>query len=366
MGDWPNNAAAVDAEWLDGVLRRNGVLSGAKIAGVAAADLGLGVGIMGEVSRLSIDYDKAEAGGPPSLISKFPTADPTNLGVARALSFYPREVAFYTKLAQYSPIRTPRLFHAELDMADHSFVLLLEDMGGATILGDQVAGLTPAQAEAAITAIGRLHGAWWGKVDTGGMDALFDFANPQYGAAVQAGYQGFLVPALSNFADCYSDYTKKTAEGLAPVAARVIKDLASGARTFLHGDYRADNLLFGPGLGDDGIAAVDWQISGRGGPLYDVAYLICNSVPTAYRQQAEKVLLRRYHDTLLQMGVEGFTYDDCWEAYRFAVLCGLFVAVFTTGGMDLGNQRGLEMVRAVARRVDAAVTELQVGDLLPR
>jgi hypothetical protein len=365
MGDWPGNSAEVNAEWLDGVLRRNGVLSDAAIRRVSAANLGVGVGIMAEVSRLSIAYDKAGTGAPPSIISKFPTADPTNLGVARALYFYPREVAFYTKLAQYSPIRTPRLLHAQLDMTDHSFALLLEDLRDATP-GDQIAGLTPAQAEAAITAIGRLHGAWWGKVDAGDMDALFDFAGAQYGAAVQAGYQAFLGPALSNFAGFYSDYTKKTAEALAPVAARVIKELSSGARTFVHGDYRADNLLFGPGLGDDGLAAVDWQISGRGGPLYDVAYLICNSVPTAYRQQAEKTLLRRYHDTLLQMGVEGFSFDDCWEAYRFAVLCGLFVAIFTTGGMDLGNQRGLEMVRAVARRVDAAVTELQVGDLLPR
>jgi hypothetical protein len=365
MADWPNNAAAVEAGWLDGVLRRSGVLSKARITGVTAADLGLGVGIMGEVSRLTIAYDKPEPGAPASVIGKFPTADPTNRGVARMLSFYPREVAFYAKLAQHSPIRTPRLFHAELDMSDHSFVLLLEDMGGAT-LGDQIKGLTPAQAEAAISAIGRLHGAWWGKVDSGDMDALFDFANPHYGAAVQAGYQGFLAPALSNFADCYGDYTRKTAEGLAPVAARVIADLSSRHRSFLHGDYRADNLLFAPGLGDDGIAAVDWQISGRGGALYDVAYLICNSVPTAYRQQAEKTLLRRYHDTLLKMGVQGFTYDDCWQAYRLAVLCGLFVAIFTTGGMDLGNQRGQEMVRAVARRVDAAVTELQVGDLLPK
>jgi hypothetical protein len=365
MGDWPRNSAAVDAGWLDAALRRNGVLSDARVTRVSAADLGLGVGIMAEVSRLSIGYDKPASGAPASVISKFPTADPTNLGVARALYFYPREVAFYTKLAQYSPIRTPRLLHAELDMADHSFVLLLEDMHGAT-RGDQIAGLTPGQAEAAITAIARLHGAWWGKVDSGDMDALFDFGSPQYGAAVQAGYQAFLAPALSNFADCYSEYTKRTAEALAPVAARVIKDLSSGARTFVHGDYRADNLLFGPAAGDDGIAAVDWQISGRGGPLYDVAYLICNSVPTAYRQQAEKALLRRYHDTLLQMGVAGFSFDDCWGSYRFAVLCGLFVAIFTTGGMDLGNQRGLDMVRAVASRVDAAVGELQVGDLIPR
>ena len=364
MADWPKSSAAVNAEWLDGVLRRSGGLSRGTIAAVAADKLGEGVGIMAEVSRLSITYDKADRGVPASLIGKFPTADPVNLGVARALYFYPREVTFYTKLAQYSPIRTPRLFHAELDMTDQSFVLLLEDLRGAT-MGDQVAGLTPPQAEAAITAIGRLHGTWWGKVDSGDMDALFDFASPQYGAALQNGYQAFLAPALGNFADCYSDYTKKTAEAMAPVAARVIKQMASGARTFLHGDYRADNLLFGPALGEDGIAAVDWQISGRGGPLYDVAYLICNSLPIEYRQEAEQALLRRYHDTLLRMGVTGFSFDDCWQAYRFAVLCGLFVAIFTTGGMGVGNRRGLEMVRTAVRRVDAAVSELQVGDLLP-
>lgn len=88
-------------------------------------------------------------------------------------------------------------------------------------------------------------------------------------------------------------------------------------------------------------------------------------MPTHYRQQAEKDLLRRYHDTLLRAGVEGFSFDRCWEAYRFAVLCGLFVAIFTSGGMDLGNQRGIDAMRALARRIDAAVTELQVGDLIP-
>ena len=364
MGDWPGNSEAAGAEWLDGVLRRNGVLSRARINHVSAARLGAGIGLMAEVSRLSIGYDKSESGAPASLIGKFPTSDPTNLGVARALYFYPREVAFYSKLAQHSPIRTPRLFHAQIDMTDHSFVLLLEDLPHAST-GDQIAGLTPAQAEAAISAIGRLHGTWWNKVDSGDMDALFDYADSRYGVAVQAAYQDFLAPALGNFADCYCDYTKDIAERLAPVAARVVGDQASGARSFLHGDYRADNLLFGPALGDDGLAAVDWQVSGRGGPLYDVAYLICNSVPTAYRQQAEQRLLRRYHDTLLRMGVTGFSFDDCWKAYRQAVLCGLFVAIFTTGGMGVGNQRGLEMVRIAARRIDAAVSGLEVGDLLP-
>ncbi|MGD9880956.1 MAG: phosphotransferase [Reyranella sp.] len=365
MGEWPKNAASVQPGWLDGVLRGNGVLRGSRIVGVTATDVGTGVGIMGEVARLSLEYDKPGNGAPATVVGKFPTADPTNLGVARALYFYPREVAFYTKLAQHSPIRTPRLLHADLDMGDHSFVLLLEDLRDVTH-GDQIAGLSPVQAEAAVTALARLHGAWWGKVDGPGLETLFDFANPDYGAAVQAGYQGFLGPAPERCGDCYSPYTRKVAQGLAPVAARAVKQISSSWRTLLHGDYRADNLMFGAGLGQDGVAAVDWQISGKGGALYDVAYLVCNSMPLAYHQKAEKDLLHRYHDTLLQSGVQGFTFEDCWNAYRFAVLCGLFVAIYTTGGMDVGNERGLNAMRAIARRVDAAVSQLEVGDLLPR
>ncbi|MBS0519838.1 MAG: phosphotransferase [Proteobacteria bacterium] len=354
----------MNAEWLDAVMHGNDVLSDARVTDVTAAQLGMGVGVMAEVSRLSIGYDRMEDGAPATVISKFPTPDPTNIKVARALHFYPREIAFYTKLAQYSPVRTPRLFHAELDMTDHRFVLLLEDIRNA-VLGDQIAGLTPSQAEAAVTAIGRLHGAWWGKVDSGEMDALFDFSDARYREAVQAAYQDFLAPAFANFPDCYSDYTRRTAERLAPVAAQVILEQSSGARSFLHGDYRADNLLFGPALGADGIAAIDWQVSGRGGPLYDVAYLLSNSLPTSDRRQCEKALLRRYHATLLQMGVTGFSFGDCWNAYRLAVLRGLFVAVFGTGGMDLGNQRGRTMAHVMARRIDAAIADLKVADLLP-
>src|SRR5436190_24232821 len=98
MGDWPKSSAAVNAEWLDDVMHHNGVLASARVTSVKAANLGLGVGIMGEVSRLTIGYDGVEEGAPASIIGKFPTADPTNLGVARSLFFYPREVAFYTKL----------------------------------------------------------------------------------------------------------------------------------------------------------------------------------------------------------------------------------------------------------------------------
>jgi hypothetical protein len=340
----PASSTDVSVEWLTDKLRQSGAIDSAAVTGIETKNIGEGIGIMGEVVRMMPTYDKPETGAPKSLVGKFPTQDPTNLAIAKSLYFYPREVAFYTQLAQYSPVRTAALYHADLDMTDHRFVLLLEDFAEAQ-LADQIAGTTPEQTETALQQIARLHGAWWGKVDGDEMAALFDFANPEYCAAVEAAFQGFLAPAFDNFPDCYSDYTRQVAEAIAPQAARVISELSKTARTFCHGDFRADNLMYGPSLGDDNFALLDWQISGRGGALYDVAYLICNSVPTAYRQEAERDLLRQYHQALMSHGVENYSFDECWEAYRAAVMCGLFVAVFTSGGMDLGNERGVELAR---------------------
>eukprot|EP00741_Cyanophora_paradoxa_P004644 tig00000821_g4507.t1 len=48
-----------------------------------------------------------------------------------------------------------------------------------------------------------------------------------------------------------------------------------GLRTLVHGDYKAGNILFGEGYAD--VAAVDFQWTGMGPPIADVAYLILSS-----------------------------------------------------------------------------------------
>ena len=214
-------------------------------------------------------------------------------------------------------------------------------------------------------ALGALHGSWWGKVDSEQMVAMFDYANPEYGAAVQAGYEAFLEPALEKFGWLFSDYTKEVARALGPRTAQLLADMNADNRTLVHGDYRLDNLLFHPDLGEHGVAAVDWQISGRGSGLYDVAYILCNSVPTALRRQREEPLLREYHATVCDLGATDYSFEQCWLEYRRAVLSGLFVVIYTCGGMDLGNERGLAFVTEAAKRVDAATLDLKTGEVMP-
>jgi hypothetical protein len=365
MGNIPGNSKDVTAGWLTDVLRNSGTIKDASVSGFDGKNLGEGYGLMGEVVRLNLEYDQPEDGAPRSVIGKFAAEDVVNLGVAKSMFFYPREVGFYTQLAPYSPVRTAKYYHADLAMPDQDFVLLLEDFDTAT-RGDQVAGTTPEQTELAMTEIAKLHGAWWGKVDEGPMTELFDFTNPEFLAAVQDGYQAFVEPSLENFADYYSDYTAKVARELGPKTVEFLSNFNGKRRTFVHGDFRADNMMFGDIADSNGFALLDWQISGRGSGLYDIAYLICNSVPREYRKQAEQDLLKNHHATLMEMGVEDYSFDECWEDYRTAVLSGLYVAVYASGGLDLGNERGVELAKAALRRVDAAVNELQVGEFLPK
>ena len=55
-----------------------------------------------------------------------------------------------------------------MDHAANAYLLVLEDLGSLTA-GDQVRGVTQAQAQAAVETIGRLHACWW---ETPALEAL--------------------------------------------------------------------------------------------------------------------------------------------------------------------------------------------------
>lgn len=63
-------------------------------------------------------------------------------------------------MAPHSPLRIPRCYYSVLDTENGDYILILEDVSDNTI-GDQVKGLTPEQACAAIQAIAPFHAHWW-------------------------------------------------------------------------------------------------------------------------------------------------------------------------------------------------------------
>ncbi len=83
------------------------------------------------------------------------------------------------------------------------------------------------------------------------------------------------------------------------------------------------------------------------------------------RRVHEMALLRMYHDELVMHGVGSYSFERCLEDYRFAMLNGLFRMVVVLG---TGNMRA-EQVRShrdlIWPRYQAAILDLDVGELLP-
>ena len=84
----PATMDEVTPEWLTAALRQGGCLGQAAVIAAPRVQIGQGVGILGELARITLQYDRSEPGAPRTLIAKIPTADPGGRGIAEMLGFY--------------------------------------------------------------------------------------------------------------------------------------------------------------------------------------------------------------------------------------------------------------------------------------
>jgi len=225
-------------------------------------------------------------------------------------------------------------------------------------------GASAEQTRRAIRTIAKLHGAFWNKTDQPPLNGYHDFLAPKRGVLVQLVYLANLAPALEKFGSFFSDDVRRVAETYCSRIADHIERAAAGPKTFSHGDFRLDNMFFAADAADD-VAMIDWQISGINSPLYDVAIFLGSSVTTEVRRQIEREVLEEYTGIIGEMGVEGFTFEECWRLYRESALAGLLVVVFACGGLDLSDEGGRQMIEVGLQRSLAAIEDLDAGACMP-
>ena len=320
---------------------------------------------MGTLLRCQLAYDESPSVGPRTVIVKLASSDPQSLRINRRLRLYQREHAFYRRLASNVPIRSPHLFYGDLDQSGQQFVLVLEDLGNMA-RGDQVQGVSGAQALTAIRMIARMHGQFWNRVDRPPLTGFYDNTRPEVRPFAQLVYLAHLPAMLNKFSHLFSEPMRKLAESFGVRLADYVEDFAAGPKTFAHGDFRADNLFFGvDDNGNDDFAAVDWQACGINSSLYDVAYFMGGSVPTDIRRQIEQEALEEYYRIVVEMGAQEFSFADCWQLYRKSMLAILFAAVIAGGGLGFGNERRLRLFEHSARRFLTAIEDLDAAEFLP-
>lgn len=361
----PTSAAQLTPEWLTAALRSSGALpAGARVAKCEASALGAGGGLIGVVAKARLEYSGDAEGAPRTLIAKFPSPIAANRAVAETYDMYGREVRFYQRLSATTSLPHPRCYFAAQAPTGSDFVLLLEDLGDRRI-GDQRAGSDLADAQIVIDAMAAFHAESFGRTDEPRFAWVTSHANERQIAGMEAGFAFGWPRFLEQFADAIPPRVRAFGARVGPSTRDVLERLCSGPQVIAHADFRLENMFFAARPEQPPFAIVDWQSITKSSPGQDLAYYLTQSVKMEVRRAHERDLLARYLDGLRAGGVRSYDEAQLWHDYRLGALYLLDYAVTIAATLDLANERGAAIARALSERSCAALDDLECEQLLP-
>jgi hypothetical protein len=240
---------------------------------------------------------KVDSGGvlPDTLFCKLAPFDVKQRAFIDTTGIGVMEGRFYESLASEVPVRLPRCWHAAV--AGRAYVMVLEDLdaAGCTWVAD------PAST---VEELAKLQAMFWesprvtadlawvperaGFGDSGGKGSDAAHAAAQFVRVALDRFGHEMPPVFNAIGNLYADHT-----------AEILDLWDEGERTFIHGDPHGGNLF------DDGgrTGFYDWAMCSRSPGMRDVAYYLCNSVPSDTRHAIEGELLELYRHTLSANGV---------------------------------------------------------------
>ena len=366
MGDsadlgYPAGPDELPPDWYTRALRSTGTIDGATTVTASSAEaIGVGVGILSLLWRVELAYEGGE--GPATAVLKLPHTVAGARQTADAFNFYCREVNFYRDAGPRTPLGTPVLYASNYDPGTKDFVLLLEDMGGRTLY-DQLDGCTVDHALVAAKELAAHHAWYWNDQEIVDADWTVRTCDPPNPQALPPTLRQSWPLIESEFAHLLPGRMFEAARRMPDVCGELLERLSEPPMTLLHGDYRLDNLFFDPGA-EDPVVAIDWQICGLGRAPYDIAYFMSQSLTPEDRKGADELVLRAYHNALMAGGVEDYSFEQCWEDYRLAIL---FCACYplNAGALDLVNDRARALFEAMLTRSASAILDLDALELMP-
>ena len=130
-----------------------------------------------------------------------------------------------------------------------------------------------------------------------------------------------------------------------------------GERTLIHGDDHIGNLF----QEDGRTGFYDWAVACQYPGMRDVAYFLCNSMPTEVRRANEEALIARYRAGLAERGVT-LADELAHEQYRLFSIYS-WIAATTTAAMG-SKWQPEDVSRRAMVRTTQAIADLEVLDLL--
>lgn len=362
----PATIDAITPGWLTDVLPEE-FRAGCTITRFDAKVLSEGIGFVGDVARLKLTYDQPADDARTTVIAKVPTANEGFRRLGQAFGFFQKEIGFYREVAPTLDLSIPRALYLGDEPEAGNYILLLEDLDPMRP-GDQLASCSLEEAEMALREAARLHAFWWEHPRLPEFSSWLPGVGDPYFGLLEQGYQDALPHFAQNFGHLVDDRIVELAEDFGGRYHEAVQaGPARGSQTFIHGDFRLDNMMFGDGAETPRLVVLDWQLPFRANGLWDVVYFLGGNFPPEWRREHEEHLLRVYHDALVENGLSAYSFDRCVDDYR---ACGLvLVGYLVTGAKDIDpssfNDRGQTLFETMFNRYSTAIMDLESWRYLP-
>jgi hypothetical protein len=340
--DIPVEVSDVTASWLTEVLGRT-------VTSVEVVDRHSGT--TGRARLLGRD----EHGHAVPLFVKLPPFDERQRRFVDAVGLGVAEARFYRDLAERVPVRVPEVAFAAFD-ASGRYVMVLEDLvasGCRFPSPSDGADEVVAVVDSLVDEFARLHGAYWeDPLLRGELSWLRDGARQAF-----EGGGRYIGRAVEQFADAMPPVFRRLGELYVEHTHAFARLYGEGPLTLVHGDPHFGNLFVDRGR----TGFFDWAMAMCRTGMWDVAYVLVNSVPTEVRRAHETRWLDRYRSELARAGVE-LDAATIWEQYRLLAVYSWSSATSTAG---VGSRWQAEAVgQGGMTRATTAVDDLDSVTLL--
>ena len=355
---FPLQIDGLTTEWLQEALGE--ALGGARLKGFTPQVIGVGEGFMGQLARVSLEYDGERGDAPARIIAKFAAPAAETRQMARDQNAYAREIGFYRDIGQAAGIPVAHCYFSALREESYHCCLLLEDLAPG-VPSDQVVGTSKATSRRVIEAIAAFHAKWWNS------EELESYPWARW--VIQE------VPMEEGRANWEASVAKAEETGrfdpypemkrLLPLLRPLFKLEVSPPFPFslVHGDLRSDNVIE-PSAEGGRFAILDWQISGIGDPIYDVARWLVQSISIEDRRETEPELLKLYHAELVAHGVRGYSYRKFLRDYQTNLVVTYLMFSMSMDAVDDSSERAQALFHQFYSRLDAALVDWKIERLL--
>jgi hypothetical protein len=325
----------VTAAWLTATLREAGALPQGEVTSIEQRG---NEAFNSLVAHLALRYSgAAPPSAPPSLLLKLNR----DFWGETEVAFYNIVMAIADELSMLA-----RCYSAALDTATGNSYCLLEDLSEthvppvsrrALLAGSGVP--SEAHLDGIVEALARFHAYWWEHPRLG-QEELTQVRpwfrdHDYYQRHVQRREREW-----AQFKETVGDWFPTELRALYESVLARLPDLWHQYLeaqvlpyrhiTMTNGDCYFSQFLCPLDPAQERTRIVDWQSASANFAAYDLAYLFPTFWTPAQRheQAREERLLRRYHNTLVARGVQGYSWDDLMTDYRMMITFMLFDPVW--------------------------------------